>query len=205
MEPNVFRTSATEAVAIKPSNRIATATFQFGSKNIRRHETKLRFNIRKTLAREETMPIRAKYVHTNLIARDWKRLVQFYSAVFGCIPKGPERDMSGAWLDQVTSLRNAHLRGVHLSLPGYGDDGPTLEIFGYSQLFEGNLPAANQCGFAHIAFAVDDVNQALQAVIAAGGGAVGEIATTQVDSVGVLRVVYARDPEGNIIELQKWD
>ena len=151
------------------------------------------------------MPIRAKYVHTNLIARDWKRLVQFYSDVFGCIPKGPERDMSCAWLDQVTSLRNAHLRGVHLSLPGYGDDGPTLEIFSYSQLVEGKMPTANQCGFAHIAFAVDDVDQALQALIAAGGGAVGEIATTQVDSVGVLRVVYARDPEGNIIELQKWN
>jgi predicted enzyme related to lactoylglutathione lyase len=151
------------------------------------------------------MPIRAKYVHTNLIARDWKRLVQFYSDVFGCIPKGPERDMSGSWLDQVTSLRNAHLRGVHLSLPGYGDDGPTLEIFSYSQLVEGKMPTANQGGFAHIAFAVDDVNQALQALIAAGGGAVGEIATTQVDGVGVLRVVYARDPEGNIIELQKWN
>jgi predicted enzyme related to lactoylglutathione lyase len=205
VQSDVFRTSATEAVAIKPSNRIATATSQFRSKNIRRHETKLRFNIWKTLAREETMPIRAKYVHTNLIARDWKRLVQFYCDVFGCIPKGPERDMSGAWLDQVTSLRNAHLRGVHLSLPGYGDGGPTLEIFSYSQLIEGNVPAANQCGFVHIAFAVDDVNQALQAVIGAGGGAVGEIATSQVDSVGVLRVVYARDPEGNIVELQKWD
>jgi predicted enzyme related to lactoylglutathione lyase len=151
------------------------------------------------------MPIRAKYVHTNLIARDWKRLVQFYSDLFGCIPKGSERDMSGVWLDQVTSLRNAHLRGVHLSLPGYGDDVPTLEIFSYRQLVEGKMPTANQCGFAHIAFAVDDVNQALQALIAAGGGAVGEIATTEVDSVGVLRVVYARDPEGNIIELQKWN
>jgi predicted enzyme related to lactoylglutathione lyase len=149
------------------------------------------------------MPIRAKYVHTNLIARDWKRLVQFYSDVLGCIPKGLERDMSGAWLDQVTSLRNAHLRGVHLSLPGYGDDGPTLEIFSYSQLIEGNVPTANQCGFADIAFAVDDVNQALQAVIDLGCGNLSH--GIAVDSVGVLRVVYARDPEGNIIELQKWD
>jgi predicted enzyme related to lactoylglutathione lyase len=49
------------------------------------------------------------------------------------------------------------------------------------------------------------VDQALQAVIAAGGGAVGNVATTKLDGVGVLRVVYARDPEGNIIELQKWD
>ncbi|HEV8618892.1 MAG TPA: VOC family protein [Candidatus Udaeobacter sp.] len=112
--------------------------------------------------------------------------------------------MSGAWLDQVTSLRNAHLRGVHLRLPGCGDDGPTLEIFSYSQPVEGQMPAANECGFAHIAFAVDDVDEAFEAVIAAGGSAVGEIATTQVEGVGVLRVVYARDPEGNILELQKW-
>jgi len=112
--------------------------------------------------------------------------------------------MSGAWLDSVTSLRNAHLTGIHLRLPGYGDDGPTLEIFSYDQLVERPILAANQCGFAHIAFAVDDVDQALQAVIAAGGGTVGNIASTEVDGVGLLRVVYARDPEGNIVELQKW-
>ena len=150
------------------------------------------------------MPIRAKFVHTNLIARDWKKLVRFYVEVFGCEPKGPERDLSAAWLDRVNGIPNAHLRGVHLRLPGYGDDGPTLEIFTYDQLIEGEAPKANECGFAHIAFAVDDVDQALQAVIAAGGGTVGEIATADVKGVGLLRVVYARDPEGNIVELQKW-
>jgi predicted enzyme related to lactoylglutathione lyase len=153
---------------------------------------------------ENKMPIRAKYVHTNLIATDWKRLVRFYCEVFGCEPKGPERDLSGTWLDSVNAVPNAHLRGVHLLLPGYGDNGPTLEIFSYDQLIERELPRANECGFAHIAFAVDDVDQALQTVIAAGGGAVGEIATAEVDGVGLLRVVYARDPEGNIVELQKW-
>jgi len=44
----------------------------------------------------------------------------------------------------------------------------------------------------------------LEAVIAAGGGAVGNIETTKVEGVGTLRVVYSRDPEGNIVELQKW-
>jgi predicted enzyme related to lactoylglutathione lyase len=150
------------------------------------------------------MPIRSKYVHTNLIARDWKRLVRFYTDVFGCERKGPERDLSGAWLDSVNAVPNAHLAGVHLRLPGHGEDGPTLEIFSYDKLVDHGVPVANQRGFAHIAFAVDEVDQALQAVIAAGGGTVGKVATTQVDGVGVLRVVYARDPEGNIVELQKW-
>jgi lactoylglutathione lyase len=150
------------------------------------------------------MPIRAKYVHTNLIARDWKKMVRFYCDVLGCEPHGPERDMSGAWLDSLTSLRSAHLTGVHLRLPGYRGDGPTLEIFRYDELVRRGMPAVNECGFAHIAFAVDDVDQALHAVIAAGGDAVGKIATTKVKGLGGLRVVYARDPEGNIIELQKW-
>jgi len=71
-------------------------------------------------------------------------------------------------------------------------------------LIEGELPGVNRSGFAHIAFGVNDVDQALQAVITAGGSTLGEVVTTQVDDVGFLRVVYARDPEGNIIELQKW-
>ena len=150
------------------------------------------------------MPIRAKYVHTNLIARDWKKLVRFYKEVFGCKPKGPERDLSADWLDRVNSVPNARLRVVHLRLPGYGDDGPTLEIFSYDQVIEGGLPKANQCGFGHIAFAVENVDEALQAVIAGGGDAVGEIATGEVTGAGLIRLVYARDPEGNIVELQKW-
>jgi len=66
------------------------------------------------------------------------------------------------------------------------------------------LPSANECGFGHIAFAVENVDEALQAVIAAGGGAVGEVATGQVRGAGLIQLVYARDPEGNIVELQKW-
>jgi predicted enzyme related to lactoylglutathione lyase len=150
------------------------------------------------------MAIKAKYVHTNLIARDWKKLVRFYDDVFGCIPKGPGRDLSGEWLDRVTSLSTARLRGVHLRLPGYGDDGPTLEIFSYDDMPDRRLPMPNEPGFAHVAFAVDDVEKALEAVISAGGASVGEIATAEVGGVGSLQVVYARDPEGNIVELQKW-
>jgi catechol 2,3-dioxygenase-like lactoylglutathione lyase family enzyme len=150
------------------------------------------------------MPIRAKYVHTNLIAKDWRKLVRFYCDVFGCEPKGHERDLSATWLDKVNSVPNARLRGVHLLLPGYDDQGPTLEVFSYDQLIERGLPKANECGFGHIAFAVDNVDEALQAVIAAGGGAVGEIATGEVEGAGLIRLVYARDPEGNIVELQRW-
>lgn len=150
------------------------------------------------------MPIKSKYVHTNLTARDWRSLAKFYQNVFGCTPRPPERDLSGAWLDDLTALSSAHLTGMHLSLPGYGAGGPTLEIFNYAHLVDRPEPVVNERGFGHLAFHVDDVPAALDAVLAGGGCAVGGISKTVVAGVGTLTVVYAKDPEGNILELQNW-
>lgn len=151
-----------------------------------------------------TNRIPAKYVHTNLTGQDWRRLVRFYCEVFGCIPRLPERDLSGAWLDRLTALESAHLTGMHLTLPGWGEGGPTLEIFSYDQMTRAEVPVVNKPGFGHLAFAVENVEAALEAVLRAGGGVVGHVSTTQVTGVGTLTVVYARDPEGNIVELQNW-
>ena len=145
-----------------------------------------------------------KYVHTNLVARYWKRLGDFYVRVFGCALVPPERDLSGQWLDDATGIAQAHLRGAHLRLPGYGDAGPTLEIFQYDDEPPPAAIATNHPGFRHIAFAVDDVDAARDAVIAAGGRAVGKIVSVDVAGAGTIRFAYVADPEGNIIELQHW-
>jgi len=77
------------------------------------------------------MTISAKYVHTNLVARDWKTLADFYQTVFGCSPVPPERNLTGPAIANATNISNAHIRGMHMRLPGWGDEGPTLEIFSY--------------------------------------------------------------------------
>ncbi len=97
----------------------------------------------------------ARYVHTNLIARDWRRLARFYQDVFGCVPVPPERNLSGGEMEAGTGVPGARLRGMHLRLPGVGPDGPTLEIFEYAQAAADTPPAPNRPGFAHIAFAVE--------------------------------------------------
>jgi predicted enzyme related to lactoylglutathione lyase len=150
------------------------------------------------------MVINARFVHTNLIAQDWKRLARFYEQVFGCTPIPPERNLAGQWLEEGTGVPNAQIRGMHLRFPGYGDEGPTLEIFQYNHQEERPKTAINRPGFAHIAFAVDDVESARDAVIAAGGGVVGEVVSVQVSGAGRVTFVYLTDPEGNIIELQSW-
>ena len=144
-----------------------------------------------------------RYAHTNLIARDGQRLIRFYKDALGCRSIGEQRDLRGPWLDAMTGIPNAHIVGEHLCLPGYDDGHPTLEIFTYDNIVEQEALPVNTRGFTHLAFEVDDVAETLQRVLKAGGGQVGEVVTA--DYPGRQAVfVYARDPEGNILDLQSW-
>jgi predicted enzyme related to lactoylglutathione lyase len=79
--------------------------------------------------------INARFVHTNLVARDWRRLARFYEQVFGCTPVPPERDLSGQWLEDAT----------------------------------------------------------------------GKVVSVEVAGVGTITFAYLTDPEGNVIEVQRWE
>lgn len=145
-----------------------------------------------------------KYVHTNIIARNWKKLSQFYIDVLQCKPIFPERDLSGKWIDKLTMIDNARIKGIHLSLPGY-ENGPTLEIFEYEpNNLTGNQPIINHQGLGHLAFHVDSIEDLLQKILTSGGEQLGEIVKKDYENIGILTAVYARDPEGNIIEIQNW-
>lgn len=145
-----------------------------------------------------------RFAHTNIASRDWKRLSDFYIKVFGCRVKPPERNLSGDWLDKATGLKDARLSGVHLLLPGHGENGPTLEIFTYEDTRESGPIMANFTGFTHIAFEVENVEKTLSAALENDAQLLGTIIEKIIDNVGILKFVYFRDPEGNIIEIQSW-
>lgn len=148
---------------------------------------------------------RIRYVHTNIVAKDWRRLADFYIKVFECTPLPPERNLSGSWIDALTGIDDVNIRGIHLSLPGY-DTGPTLEIFSYSPENNKVLPAEiNRKGFAHIAFHVDSVERVLGVLLENGGSRLGDVIRKDYGSMGILTAVYAADPEGNFIEIQNWE
>ncbi len=145
-----------------------------------------------------------KFAHVNIIAKDWKKLAQFYSDVFGCEPVYPERNLKGDWVDQLTGIKNAHFQGIHLKLPGNAD-GPTLEIFQFSPAeLRTNAHRINQQGFGHLAFQVNNIEKLLGRIIEAGGKKYGELVKNEIPDIGTLTAVYMKDIEGNIIELQKW-
>jgi len=142
-----------------------------------------------------------RFAHVNVITQDWRSLATFYQTVFGCQPVPPERDQSGDWLDRATGIRDAHIRGVHLRLPG---GGPTLEVYEYDNMPERPDIGPNTPGFSHIAFVVDDVDGVAEDVVSNGGGEIGAVEQVNIAGVGELRFQYVTDPEGNIIEIQQW-
>jgi predicted enzyme related to lactoylglutathione lyase len=148
--------------------------------------------------------MKAKYRHTNIVAKDWRKVAGFYERVFGCEAVPPERAAVGEWVERCTGVPGAEVRGIHLRLPGYGDDGPTLEIFQYNIAEERPETAINRPGLAHLAFEVENVEATRDEVLAAGGDYVGELVTTEIRGAGTITLIYMTDPEGNIIELQKW-
>ena len=144
-----------------------------------------------------------KYVHTNIIAKDWKKVSLFYQRVFGCKPVA-KRDLSGVWLDRLTGIDHVHITGEHLLLPGYGENLPTLEIFSYNQADDKTSKLINRVGLAHLAFEVDDVDAVLQTVKQEGGEQLGEVVSVEYPDDVMATFVYAKDIEDNIIELQSW-
>lgn len=147
-----------------------------------------------------------RYVHTNIIAKDCKKLISFYKEVLHCKSINETRDQNGEWVEKLTGVKNGHIVGEHLLLPGYGDTLPTLEIYSYDQMIENGLLTPNCVGIAHLAFEVDDVEETVNKFIEYGGSVVGEIVVVKNHNGTdkTAKFVYARDIEGNIVELQSW-
>ena len=145
-----------------------------------------------------------KFIHTNIISKDWRTLAAFYVKVFDCKILQPERNLAGVWLEKGTGVQNAKIKGVHLQLPGFDENGPTLEIFQYEENEPGSFTfKANREGFRHIAFHVDNVKKVLDRILKFGGKRLGEIVKRDFPN-GQLTFIYTTDPEGNIIEIQNW-
>jgi len=48
------------------------------------------------------------------------------------------------------------------------------------------------------------VEDIIDKLIANGGALYGELAEKEIRGAGFVKAIYAKDPEGNIIEIQNW-
>ncbi|HEY3657585.1 MAG TPA: VOC family protein [Steroidobacteraceae bacterium] len=135
--------------------------------------------------------------HISLHTHNLERLASFYGAAFGFVPAAPQMRLDREPLvDRITGIPNSILR---------------LQLFEawncFVEIIEWEAPAGrevgplrpNDCGYTHFCVDVTDIDAEYKRLAAVGMSFLNDEPVT----VGVIRTVYGRDPDGNIIEIQQ--
>jgi glyoxylase I family protein len=142
-----------------------------------------------------------KLLHVSLTAREADTLSSFYRDVFGFLDRRPPKRLTGEIVSRGNGLPNSSIYVVWLGLPD--DDGPFLEIMEYDETVSRCDPVVNEPGYGHLAFEVRDLSEAIEDVLRLGGALQGQITNFGTEEKPHL-IVYVRDPEGNILELEQF-
>ena len=136
--------------------------------------------------------------HTGLVVTDIQTSLKFYTALgFSEVSRDIE---SGEFIEQVTGFSDAKLEWVKLTLDG----SVLLELLKYhtpSNLDVRTLSEqypANLHGCSHIAYTTPNIEACCQKIKELGGSLVNVPANS---SNGRVKVVYAYDPDGILIEI----
>lgn len=146
------------------------------------------------------MPNAMRLTHINLVARDAEALAEFYVNIMKCdVLRGP-MTLSGEKVSRGNGLSNSKIRTIWLKFPEL--EHPFLEIHEHTVTHHRDQPRVNEPGFGHLAFQIEDIGDTLSSIIQAGGTQIGKITDFGTPERPYL-IAYARDPEGNVLELEQ--
>ena len=140
--------------------------------------------------------------HVNIVVSDMATMIAFYRDVLR-LRLTKQATISGAWISDVTGLSDV-VADVAFLEPA---SGPGIELLHYrappGAAAEPMQP--NTVGIRHLAFRVDDIDRlvaAMKAQEVSFFSPVHGVPAAQVDYARERkRLVYCRDPEGNLLEL----
>lgn len=141
-----------------------------------------------------------KLSHVSVTAHDAKALAEFYKSALGLTERRPAKRLSGDMISRGNGLPRSDITSIWLDFPS-GEE-PFLEIMEYSETAERGPKAVNAPGFAHIALDVADLSATLDRLLQFGGRLQGAVVNLGTPERPCL-CVYARDPEGNLLELEQ--
>ncbi len=133
--------------------------------------------------------------HTGIVVRDIEKSLRFWRDVMGLTVAVDTWD-EGRYIDTFQALAGVKLRYIKLDAP----DGSRIELL--HDVHHPGTPAPSNVlcdpGIRHIAFAVADAGLAWRTLRANGAETLSE---PLLSPDGGAKVFFARDPEGNLIEI----
>ena len=132
--------------------------------------------------------------HSGVVVLDLDRAVKFYSDAVGLKLRGIF-EFADASTAQVVGYQDVKLKTAEMETP----DGQMIEFLQYVYPLAPRRPSQERSlqGASHLAFKVEDIDKALEAMIGRGGI---KLNPPVEESAGV-KVCYLQDPEGNWVEL----
>lgn len=134
-----------------------------------------------------------RFIHVNVVVPDWHAAVDFYQQGLGATPYGRLRDYKGPYIGQLIGIPGSAVSGRHVALPGWGEGGPTFEVFTYNNTPARAPRAQDDAGILVTEFQARDLRTATARLLQAGAE---QIAGSHADAV------LLQDLHGNFIRLR---
>lgn len=141
--------------------------------------------------------------HVNLVVKDLQRMVAFYQDLLG-LRLTKRASISGQWIEALTGFEKVEADVAYLE----PSTGAGMELIQYRTPVGSRLKgmgAPNTKGIRHVAFRVTDLDIVVASLKEANVDLlsdVQQVSAAQVDYADERkRIVYCRDPEGNLLEL----
>lgn len=137
--------------------------------------------------------------HINIVVSNLEEAREFFLN-FGFVEQDAA-ELAGEWISAIVGLEGVRARYVALHLPGSTTN---LELIEYQSPPSGRDPAtgrANQIGFRHLAFAVDDIEGEIERLRRAGIAFLSEVRTFAKTG---KKLVYFYGPDSILLELAEY-
>lgn len=133
--------------------------------------------------------------HTGIVVTNLKKSLHFYQDLLGLrIVK--RMNESSDYIDKISGLSNVRVTTVKMS----AKDGNLIELL-YYHSHPRNAPAKKEIydiGISHVAFTVENLDKEYKRLSKAN---VQFNSSPEVSPDGYAKVVFCKDPDGNLIEL----
>ena len=148
-----------------------------------------------------------RFRHIALVVCDLEKMIDFYCHILGFKLKR-RFEVKNEDFQKGVGIANAEAKGAHLTCPNSDVE---MELFQFDTPQPETRripPSANQSGYRHIAFVVDNLQDAYSKLESKGLNFLSEpITMREPVEVAGFQFVYFQDPEDNIVELNelpKW-
>lgn len=139
--------------------------------------------------------------HIGVSVRDFDRMVKFYTEAFGFVPASDDFTWEESKeIDEIIGVPGSAARNIMLRAGN-----AYVELFQFSAPDPQSETPLNPFdrGYTHFCVDVTDVDEEVERLRGLGMTFERDHGRARPVDVGIVKTVYGRDPEGNLIEIQQ--